>query len=137
MSLERGRSRYVGGAPPSHHKIAERITILNKRAPGMLTRLFNLKKQVNEPKNKPDFFKRKDVQPYLQQITKKFPNVGPSQMSFPQIQQGESSLISELSFFNLENDFSSKTETRLLLAKVNLYMSSNSIPVYTVYQREM
>ena len=94
MSLERGRSRYVGGAPPSHHKIAERITILNKRAPGMLTRLFNLKKQVNEPKNKPDFFKRKDVQPYLQQITKKFPNVGPSQMSFPQIQQGESSMIS-------------------------------------------
>jgi len=96
----------------------------------MLTRLFNLKKQVNEPKNKPDFFKRKDVQPYLQQITKKFPNVGPSQMSFPQIQQGESSLISELSFFNPENDFSSKTETRLLLAKVNLYTSSNSIPVY-------
>jgi hypothetical protein len=39
------------------------------------------------------------VQPYLQQITKKFPNVGPSQMSFPQIQQGESSMISTLNFW--------------------------------------
>ena len=103
MSLERGRSRYVGGAPPSHHKIAERLTILNKRAPGMLTRLFNLKKQVNEPKNKPEFFKRKDVQPYLQQISKKFPNVGPSQMSFPQVQQGESSMMS---IFQIRNESS-------------------------------
>ena len=36
-------------------KIAERLTILNKRAPGMLTRLYNLKKQLADPKTRPAF----------------------------------------------------------------------------------
>lgn len=96
MSLERGRSRYVGGTPASHHKIAERLTILNKRAPGMLTRLYNLKKQVNEQKNRPAFFQRKDVQPQLQQVSKKFPNVGPSQLSLPAVQQHSDEIVKQL-----------------------------------------
>jgi NCK-associated protein 1 len=54
------------GTPASHQKIAERLTILNNRAPGMLTRLYNLKKQLADPKTRPAFMAKREMQAAIQ-----------------------------------------------------------------------
>lgn len=45
-TVGRVRPGSMRGTPASQQKIAERLTILNERAPGMMTRLYNLKNQV-------------------------------------------------------------------------------------------
>ncbi len=76
---------------PHQQKLAEKLTILNDRGIGMLTRIFNIKK-VNiqiliidiefylfqacaETKSKPSFLLDKNLESILRQIQKKFPAV--------------------------------------------------------------
>ena len=46
-TVGRVRPGSMRGTPASQQKIAERLTILNERAPGMMTRLYNLKNQAS------------------------------------------------------------------------------------------
>ncbi|CAF0956575.1 unnamed protein product, partial [Didymodactylos carnosus] len=58
---------------PYQQKLAEKLTILNDRGIGMLTRIFNIKKACAETKSKPSFLLDKSLESVLRQIQKKFP----------------------------------------------------------------
>ncbi|CAF4477025.1 unnamed protein product, partial [Rotaria magnacalcarata] len=64
---------------PHQQKLAEKLTILNDRGIGMLTRIFNIKKACAETKSKPSFLLDKNLESVLRQIQKKFPAVDKSQ----------------------------------------------------------
>ena len=44
---------------PTQQKLAERLTILNDRGMGMLTRVYNIKKACGDAKSKPAFLSDK------------------------------------------------------------------------------
>ncbi len=60
---------------PSQQKLAEKLTVLNDRGIGMLTRISNIKKACTDkdPGSKPTFLLDKSLEPTFKQIVKKFP----------------------------------------------------------------
>ena len=54
-------------------KLAEKMSILNDRGMGMLTRIYNIKKACSDPKSRPGFLNEKSLEPALKIIVKKFP----------------------------------------------------------------
>ncbi|XP_064603762.1 membrane-associated protein Hem-like isoform X2 [Liolophura sinensis] len=58
---------------PSQQKLAEKLTILNDRGAGMLTRIYNIKKMLGNPENKPPFLSEKTLESSMRTIVKKFP----------------------------------------------------------------
>lgn len=60
--------------PASHQKIAEKLTILNDRGIGMLTRIYNIKKACSDSKSKPSFLSDKQLEPTIKNIIRRFPN---------------------------------------------------------------
>ncbi|KPM08243.1 hypothetical protein QR98_0067590 [Sarcoptes scabiei] len=58
---------------PSQHKLAEKLTILNDRGIGMLTRIYNIKKTCNDAKLKPQFLNEKSMESIIKHIVRKFP----------------------------------------------------------------
>ncbi|VDO42186.1 unnamed protein product [Haemonchus placei] len=59
----------------SQLKIAEKLVILNDRAVGMLTRIYNIKKACADPKSKPAFLSDKHMESAIKHIARKFPVV--------------------------------------------------------------
>lgn len=60
---------------PSQQKLAEKLTILNDRGIGMLTRIYNIKKACGDAKSKPGFLSDKTLESSIKTIVKKFPNI--------------------------------------------------------------
>ncbi|GMT24293.1 hypothetical protein PFISCL1PPCAC_15590, partial [Pristionchus fissidentatus] len=60
---------------PGQAKLAEKLVILNDRAKGMLTRIYNIKKACSEQKSKPSFLSDKSLESAIKHIVKKFPIV--------------------------------------------------------------
>lgn len=60
---------------PGQAKLAEKLMILNDRAKGMLTRIYNIKKACSEQKSKPSFLSDKSLESAIKHIVKKFPIV--------------------------------------------------------------
>ncbi|XP_056121652.1 nck-associated protein 1-like isoform X1 [Rhinichthys klamathensis goyatoka] len=66
---------------PSQQKLAEKLTILNDRGIGMLTRIYNIKKQgqvwkaCGDPKAKPSYLIDKNLESAVKFIVRKFPAV--------------------------------------------------------------
>ncbi|XP_074604970.1 nck associated protein 1 Hem isoform X2 [Brevipalpus obovatus] len=58
----------------SQQKIAEKLTILNDRGIGMLTRLYNIKKQSSDPKSRPSILSDKSLESAMKQIVRRFPH---------------------------------------------------------------
>lgn len=54
-------------------KLAEKLTILNDRGLGMLTRIYNIKKACSDPKSRPAFLNDKSLESAVKIIVKKFP----------------------------------------------------------------
>uniref|UniRef100_A0A9J2PDS2 Membrane-associated protein gex-3 n=1 Tax=Ascaris lumbricoides TaxID=6252 RepID=A0A9J2PDS2_ASCLU len=54
-------------------KIAEKLIILNDRAIGMMTRLYNIKKACGDHKSKPQFLSEKSLESCIKHIVRKFP----------------------------------------------------------------
>lgn len=54
-------------------KLAEKLVILNDRAIGMLTRIYNMKKACADPKSRPQFLSDKTLDGAISYISKKFP----------------------------------------------------------------
>lgn len=53
-------------------KIAEKLTILNDRGEGLLTRLYDLKKTLAKPDTRPSIFTEKSLDSVIRSIDKKF-----------------------------------------------------------------
>ncbi|XP_062504745.1 nck-associated protein 1-like [Corticium candelabrum] len=58
---------------PLEMKVAEKLTILNDRAIGVLTRTSNIKKICSEPRNRPSFLSDKLLEPAIKTIVRRFP----------------------------------------------------------------
>lgn len=56
-------------------KLAEKLTILNDRGIGMLTRIYNIKKACSDPKSRPAFLSDKSLESALKVIVKRFPSM--------------------------------------------------------------
>ncbi|KIH65736.1 hypothetical protein ANCDUO_03941 [Ancylostoma duodenale] len=59
----------------SQLKIAEKLVILNDRAVGMLTRIYNIKKACADSKSKPAFLADKHMENAIKHVARKFPVV--------------------------------------------------------------
>uniref|UniRef100_A0A8R1DFA0 Membrane-associated protein gex-3 n=1 Tax=Caenorhabditis japonica TaxID=281687 RepID=A0A8R1DFA0_CAEJA len=59
----------------SQLKIAEKLVILNDRAAGMITRIYNIKKSSHDSKVKPVFLSDKKMEGAIKHIVRKFPVV--------------------------------------------------------------
>uniref|UniRef100_A0A672NU00 Nck-associated protein 1 n=1 Tax=Sinocyclocheilus grahami TaxID=75366 RepID=A0A672NU00_SINGR len=70
-----------GALQPSQQKLAEKLTILNDRGIGMLTRIYNIKKQgqvwkaCGDPKAKPSYLIDKNLESAVKFIVRKFPAI--------------------------------------------------------------
>lgn len=60
---------------PSQQKLAEKLTILNDRGVGMLTRIYNIKKACGDSKSKPSFLSDKSLESAIKHVIRRFPNV--------------------------------------------------------------
>lgn len=57
----------------TEQRLAEKLTILNERGLGMLTRIYNIKKACSDSKSRPGFLTDKALDPAIKAIVKKFP----------------------------------------------------------------
>nr|CAB3264230.1 nck-associated protein 1 [Phallusia mammillata] len=60
---------------PGQAKLAEKLIILNSRAIGMLTRVYNIKKACSDQRSKPTFLTDKALESGVKFIVRKFPQV--------------------------------------------------------------
>uniref|UniRef100_H2ZNY3 Nck-associated protein 1 n=1 Tax=Ciona savignyi TaxID=51511 RepID=H2ZNY3_CIOSA len=60
---------------PGQQKLAEKLIILNNRATGMLTRIYNIKKACSDSRSKPTFLTDKALESGVKFIVRKFPVV--------------------------------------------------------------
>ncbi|XP_076048024.1 nck associated protein 1 Hem isoform X3 [Oratosquilla oratoria] len=59
----------------TEQKVAEKLTILNDRCIGILTRIYNIKKACGDAKSKPAFLSDKSLESCIKHIVRKFPNI--------------------------------------------------------------
>lgn len=82
-------------------KIAEKIIILNDRAVGMITRLYNVKKDCCDAKSKPYLLLEKSLEGCIKHITRKFPVIDTRSNNnvFNQANIRKQDIINSLSFY--------------------------------------
>ncbi|CAF1006447.1 unnamed protein product [Brachionus calyciflorus] len=86
----------------SQQKLAEKLTILNDRGIGMLTRISNIKKACvdKDPASKPAFLLEKNLEPTFKQIVKKFPNFEKGTMSqYSNLNSWKNDILKSLSLY--------------------------------------
>lgn len=59
----------------SQLRLGEKLVILNNRAIGMLTRIYNMKKACSDVKSRPQFLNDKFLDSAISHIVKKFPTI--------------------------------------------------------------
>uniref|UniRef100_A0ABI7Z477 Nck-associated protein 1 n=1 Tax=Felis catus TaxID=9685 RepID=A0ABI7Z477_FELCA len=92
---------------PSQQKLAEKLTILNDRGVGMLTRLYNIKKQgqvwkaCGDPKAKPSYLIDKNLESAVKFIVRKFPAVETrnNNQQLAQLQKEKSEILKNLALY--------------------------------------
>ncbi|XP_050734485.1 membrane-associated protein Hem-like isoform X2 [Eriocheir sinensis] len=76
MCVRRGAAeRMSRSLSPTQQKIAEKLSILNDRCTGILTRIYNIKKACGDAKSKPAFLSDKSLESCIKHIIRKFPNI--------------------------------------------------------------
>ncbi|KAK2568441.1 Nck-associated protein 1-like protein [Acropora cervicornis] len=61
------------GVSVTEQRLAEKLSILNDRGLGMITRIYNIKKACSDAKARPGFLSDKSLDPAIKAIVKKFP----------------------------------------------------------------
>uniref|UniRef100_A0A8C0H2M5 Nck-associated protein 1 n=1 Tax=Chelonoidis abingdonii TaxID=106734 RepID=A0A8C0H2M5_CHEAB len=82
-------------------KLAEKLTILNDRGIGMLTRLYNIKKACGDPKAKPSYLIDKNLESAVKFIVRKFPAVETrnNNQQLAQLQKEKSEILKNLALY--------------------------------------
>ncbi|XP_014872351.1 nck-associated protein 1-like isoform X1 [Poecilia latipinna] len=96
-----------GVMQPSQQKLAEKLTILNDRGIGMLTRVYNIKKQgqvwkaCGDPKAKPSYLVDKNLESAVKFIVRKFPAVETrnNNQQLAQLQKEKSEILKNLALY--------------------------------------
>ncbi|XP_065844432.1 nck-associated protein 1 homolog [Oscarella lobularis] len=81
---------------PLELKLAEKLTILNDRAVGVLTRTSNIKKICSEPRNRPSFLTDKQLEPAIKAIGRRFPVVETRGPGMPAVQTLRAEIVQGL-----------------------------------------
>ncbi|XP_072572835.1 nck-associated protein 1-like isoform X3 [Paramormyrops kingsleyae] len=92
---------------PSQQKLAEKLTILNDRGIGMLTRVYNIKKQgqvwkaCSDPKAKPSYLVDRNLESAVKFIVRKFPAVETrnNNQHLAQLQKEKSEILKNLALY--------------------------------------
>uniref|UniRef100_A0A8B9LQN1 Nck-associated protein 1 n=1 Tax=Astyanax mexicanus TaxID=7994 RepID=A0A8B9LQN1_ASTMX len=92
---------------PSQQKLAEKLTILNDRGLGMLTRIYNIKKQgqvwkaCGDPKAKPSYLIDRNLESAVKFIVRKFPAVETrnNNQQLAQLQKEKSEILKNLALY--------------------------------------
>ncbi|CAC5413880.1 NCKAP1 [Mytilus coruscus] len=87
------------GMMPSQQKLAEKLTIMNDRGRGMLTRIYNIKKMLGNPENKPSFLSEKSLDAPFKYLSKKFPNIDSKSSTLSPIQNIKADVVKSLSLY--------------------------------------
>ena len=80
-------------------KLAEKLSILQHRGVGMLTRIYNIKKACADHKSKPAFLSDKAIEGSVKYISRRFPNIDTKSLANLQV-GGESDFTMELEVRN-------------------------------------
>ncbi|XP_051566050.1 nck-associated protein 1-like isoform X1 [Myxocyprinus asiaticus] len=96
-----------GALQPSQQKLAEKLTILNDRGVGMLTRIYNIKKQgqvwkaCGDPKAKPSYLIDKNLESAVKFIVRKFPAIETrnNNQQLAQLQKEKSEILKNLALY--------------------------------------
>uniref|UniRef100_A0A8C2G3Y2 Nck-associated protein 1 n=1 Tax=Cyprinus carpio TaxID=7962 RepID=A0A8C2G3Y2_CYPCA len=86
---------------PSQQKLAEKLTILNDRGIGMLTRIYNIKKACGDPKAKPSYLIDKNLESAVKFIVRKFPAIETrnNNQQLAQLQKEKSEILKNLALY--------------------------------------
>nr|XP_022336784.1 nck-associated protein 1-like isoform X4 [Crassostrea virginica] len=84
---------------PSQQKLAEKLTILNDRGRGMLTRIYNIKKMLENPQNKPTFLTEKAYEPVYRYLLRRFPHVDSKSSTLQVINNIKQDVVTSLSVY--------------------------------------
>uniref|UniRef100_A0A1B6E8D2 Membrane-associated protein Hem n=1 Tax=Clastoptera arizonana TaxID=38151 RepID=A0A1B6E8D2_9HEMI len=82
---------------PCQQKLAEKLTLINDRGIGMLTRIYNIKKACGDAKSKPGFLSDKNLESSIKYIVRRFPNIDVKNLQL--ITQIRSEIIKSLSLY--------------------------------------
>uniref|UniRef100_A0A671NIM6 Nck-associated protein 1 n=1 Tax=Sinocyclocheilus anshuiensis TaxID=1608454 RepID=A0A671NIM6_9TELE len=82
-------------------KLAEKLTILNDRGIGMLTRIYNIKKACGDPKAKPSYLIDKNLESAVKFIVRKFPAIETrnNNQQLAQLQKEKSEILKNLALY--------------------------------------
>uniref|UniRef100_A0A673MUZ7 Nck-associated protein 1 n=1 Tax=Sinocyclocheilus rhinocerous TaxID=307959 RepID=A0A673MUZ7_9TELE len=91
----------MGKTSPSQQKLAEKLTILNDRGIGMLTRIYNIKKACGDPKAKPSYLIDKNLESAVKFIVRKFPAIETrnNNQQLAQLQKEKSEILKNLALY--------------------------------------
>lgn len=81
----------------TEQRLAEKLTILNDRGIGMLTRIYNIKKACSDSKSRPGFLTDKALDPAIKAIVKKFPATDTKSLSLQPVHSIQNEVIKGLS----------------------------------------
>ncbi|XP_052216371.1 membrane-associated protein Hem-like isoform X3 [Dreissena polymorpha] len=84
---------------PSQQKLAEKLTILNERGQGMLTRIYNIKKMLGSTENKPPFLSDKQLEPALRFLLRKFPQIDSKAGALVPVNNIKTEIVKSLSLY--------------------------------------
>ena len=65
----------------TQQKLCEKLTVLQHRGNGMLTRIYNIKKACSDQKSKPAFLSDKSLEGAVKYIQRRFPNTDTKSLS--------------------------------------------------------
>ncbi|XP_052798204.1 membrane-associated protein Hem-like isoform X3 [Mya arenaria] len=84
---------------PSQQKLAEKLKILNDRGQGMLTRIYNIKKMLGTPENKPAFLSDKQLDPAVRFLQRKFPQIDSKANALVPVNNIKTEIVKSLSLY--------------------------------------
>ncbi|KAL4225584.1 Nck-associated protein 1 [Mactra antiquata] len=84
---------------PSQQKLAEKLTILNDRGQGMLTRIYNIKKMLGTTENKPAFLSDKSQEPALKYLVRRFPQIDTKSNALVPVNNIKTEVVKSLSLY--------------------------------------
>lgn len=85
------------GVSVTEQRLAEKLTILNDRGIGMLTRIYNIKKACSDSKSRPGFLTDKALDPAIKAIVKKFPVTDTKSVALQPVHSIQNEVIKGLS----------------------------------------
>lgn len=84
---------------PSQQKLAEKLTILNDRGQGMLTRIYNIKKMLGTSENKPAFLSDKALEPATRYLLRRFPQIDTKAGALTPVNNIKQDIVKSLSLY--------------------------------------